>query len=688
MPLTQKQTNAWYALRRTLPPWSFKENLKELIEYLPHYGVDELIVKVDTEEFSHGQPPLDWIRKYQPHLFEIKAEMDKLGIVFSINPWITVGHNDRGRDSRTYIPGLRTMVGHDGTECMACACPMSLAWREHVAKIWTMYAETKPHVIWMEDDLRTFFHRPVRYSCFCHLHIERFSDRIGEKVTRETLVEAILKPGDPHPWRSEFLDMQGDVMIELVDFLAKVVHKTSPDTRLGLMSSDVRGHAMEGRRWHDFAHAVADGKPLYSRPPLGHYHEATLRGLYYSHDSIKLTRHMLPKDTIHQTEVENVPFTQYSKSTSFTFLQMAISFAFGADGVTLNLFDHAGTPMECEPMFGKLLKEKKSFFHALAGRSQQSGTYCGVKILVHEKSSYVKKLKRSTNFLELAGDGECLMQMLESHGIPTIYENSHILANSGQQLRAFNDSEIREFLSKGIWLDAVAAKILFDRGFGREIGLKSINSPVFLNDLGAFSAEEFFNPKFGGAEKKFLTLTMPDLTGRPDFSIMEPVAEAEIISRIVDPDAKRHHVCAYAYENQLGGRIIVQAFDLATAYGVAYNHTFRREQLQHMVRWLGRDDVPLLVRGGVYPLGLRKDLGDKTLLGLFNLSLDPWEKVEFEFSDKRTIEKTELLTATGDWVPCKNFSIIKVKDTFQLQLTKSVPYHEPVFLTIFWDKKK
>ena len=188
--------------------------------------------------------------------------------------------------------------------------------------------------------------------------------------------------------------------------------------------------------------------------------------------------------------------------------------------------------------------------------------------------------------------------------------------------------------------------------------------------MGAFSAEEFFNPKFGGAEKKFLTLTMPDLTGRPDFSIMEPVDEAEIISRIVDPDAKRHHVCAYAYENQLGGRIIVQAFDLATAYGVAYNHTFRREQLQHMVRWLGRDDVPLLVRGGVYPLGLRKDLGDKTLLGLFNLSLDPWEKVEFKFSDKRTIEKTELLTATGDWEPCKNFSIIKVKDTFQLQTDK------------------
>ena len=70
-----ENNNAWYALRRTLPTWSFEENLRELIEFLPRYQVDEIIVKVDTEEFSHGQPPLDWVREYQPKLFSIKTAM-------------------------------------------------------------------------------------------------------------------------------------------------------------------------------------------------------------------------------------------------------------------------------------------------------------------------------------------------------------------------------------------------------------------------------------------------------------------------------------------------------------------------------------------------------------------------------------------------------------------------------------
>jgi len=213
---THFKPHARYALRRTLPTWSFAQNLKELVEFLPQYGVDELIVKVDTEEFTHGQPPLPWIQAYLPRLQQIKQEMDRLGILFSINPWITVGHNDRGRDARKDLPGLQTMVGDDGTVCTNCACPLSPVWRENTRKVWQLYAETRPHIIWMEDDLRTFNHRPVEFSCFCPLHLERFAARVGQPVTRTELVQAILQPGTPHPWRQEYLDLQAAVMIETV----------------------------------------------------------------------------------------------------------------------------------------------------------------------------------------------------------------------------------------------------------------------------------------------------------------------------------------------------------------------------------------------------------------------------------------------------------------------------------------
>lgn len=472
-----EKTRAWYALRRTLPPWSFAENLRELVRCLPRYGVDEIIVKVDTEEFTHGQPQLKWIRNYQKNLFRIKDEMERLGIVYSLNPWITVGHNDRGRDARKDLPGLRTIVEHDGTECTCCACPLSEVWRENTDRVWSLYAETRPHVIWVEDDIK------AHGGCFCPEHMQRFSVRAGKKVRREELIKALLKPGKPHPWRKEYLDIQSGIMIDTVAFLAKTVHKISPETNIGLMSSGPRFHCIEGRRWPEFARALADGRTLYSRPPMGNYWEESLRGFYYSHDSIKLTRYCLPEGAIEQTEVENWPFTRYSKSITFTFIEMAISFAYGSHGVMLNLFDHCGTPMERESAFGRLLAEKKPFFEGLAQYAQRPGQYRGVRLLFHEKTGYHKRLEKNAQYYDLIGRSSGVpMSMLEAHGIPTTYEDSNIIAASGQVLRAFTDEEISKMLVKGMFLDAVAAQALFERGFGRAIGLKSIKNLNILTD--------------------------------------------------------------------------------------------------------------------------------------------------------------------------------------------------------------
>jgi hypothetical protein len=680
----QKQPCAWYALRRTLPLWSFEQNLKELVRCLPRYGVDELIVKVDTEEFTHGQPPYAWVKRYQPRLFRIKKAMDRLGIRFSINPWITVGLCDRGRDSRKQVPGLRTTVGHDGSECKVCACPISKAWRQHVARIWTLYAETRPHVIWVEDDIRTFNHRPVEFGCFCPDHLRLFSERAGRKVTREELVAAILQPGKPHPWRALYLDMQAELMIDTVAFLARVVHAVSPETCLGLMSSGPRVHALEGRQWKKFALAMADGKTVYSRPPMGNYSEDSMRGFYYSHDSIKITRHCMPVGTVEQTEVENVPFTQYSKSAAFTFLEMAISFAYGSHGVTMNLFDHAGTPMETESAFGCILGEKKPWLNALAERAQVDGGYRGVQLLHREKASYVKRLWPRAPYWALSEDGSEMMQTLEAHGIPTTYDESSVVATSGQILRACSDDEIRRLLAGGLFVDAVAAGVLIERGFAADIGLKSAKPPVHLDALGAFSAEEFSNRRWGGSDHCYLTLTIPHLGGRPNVSLFNPLPRAEILSWIVDPDARRVHPCMIAYRNKGGGRVVVHALAWAGACGIAFNHTFRRLQLQGAMQWLAHGGLPIVVNGGVYPLAFRKDTATFSLIGMFNLTLDAWPRAEFTLGDCRRVARVEVLTKEGLWKSDRAISIKQKGAVVSLRYNRPVPYDQPLVLTVWW----
>ncbi|MDR0932173.1 MAG: hypothetical protein LBM70_04030 [Victivallales bacterium] len=679
-----KDSGAWYALRRTLPPWKFEETLSDLIRLAPEFKIDEVIVKIDTEEFSHGHPTLEWAKRYQGNLFQVKEALQKLNIVYSLNPWITVGHCDRGRNDLNHIKGLETAVGHDGSVAKHCACFISPAWREHFVELWTIYAETAPHIMWVEDDIRTFNHEPVSFGCFCDRHMARFSERIGQKVSREQLVKAILQPGKPHPWRAEYLLMQREIMVETAGFIAKTVHKISPESCLGLMSSGPRQHCLEGRDWTKLAEALADGKQLYSRPPMCNYNEDSLRGFYYSQDSIKLTRAVLPTNTIEQSECENVPFTRFSKSTVFTFLEIAITFAYGSQGVTLNLFDHVGTPMKNEEHYGQMLSAKKPFLAALGDAVRGKGEYCGVQLLHRQDSSLVKNLPIKADYPDLGEDGFNLMQALESHGIPTVYTSSDVIAASGQVLRACSDAEIMEFLRKGMFLDGVAAGILLERGFGEYIGVKNIAMPCHRRDLPfVLSAEEFHHPGFGGEKRKYMTCTLPDLGTMGRFCVLEPSQDAQIVSSFVDPDTIRVSPAMIAYSNSLGGRVIVHAMDYQYSFGVAFCHPFRREQLHGVVDYLADRSFPLkLTCDGAYSLAFRKESGENTVIGCFNLNLDDWGKVSFDLSWTKAIPDVLLLDQSGNWVKSSELKATKDNVRLKIEYLGKISFNEPLIVKL------
>lgn len=678
---------AWFALRRTLPPWRFEPTFRELLRNLKPHAIDEVIVKLDTEEFSHGQPSLAWIRAYLPRLVRVRRELARRGVAFSLNPWITVGHCDRGRDDRKRIRGYRTTVGHDGTVCAHCACPLSAAWRGHIAKLWTIYASLRPRVIWIEDDIRTFNHKPVQYGCFCPEHMRRFSGKAGRKVAREELVAALLKPGRPHPWRALYLDLQAEVMIDTVAFLARAVHKASPSTCLGLMSSGPRIHAIEGRRWSEFAAALGDGAAIFSRPPMGSYHENSLRDLYYSHDSIKLTRHCMPPGSVELTEVENVPFTQYSKSAAFTFVEVAISLGYGAHGVTLNLYDHAGSPMAIDPLPGPTLAARKRWLEAVGRACQAPGPFRGVQLLFDRRESYHRRLPPGANYCQLSADGYAMMEALEGCGIPTTYEREKVAATSGQTLRALDDEAIRRLLRGGLLLDAGAAQVLAERGFGEAIGLTRIDPPRPVDSFGPLSAEEFFNRRFGGAPRKYLTLTLPNLGRSVKVSRIQPGPGAEIVSSFVDPDTRRGMLAMYAFRNRWSGRVVVSALQFNSALGPAFFHPYRRAQLQGAVRWLACGRPSLFVEGpGAYPLALRKDSGGGTILGFFNLTLDPWAGVRFTLGDVPRPARVKLLDATGRWVESRAIKVSGKGRLLVVDYTAPVLFDAPVFIELAYKR--
>ncbi len=687
-PRTSGSSRAWYALRRPLPPWRFDELLAEMAAHLPRYRVDEVIVMLDTEEFFHNHPTPEIAQEWSKNLVRARDTLTSAGIAYSLNPWVTRGHADRSRRAAEALPGIQTVVHADGTQATCIACNLSPVWRENLRRVWGIYAGTQPRVLWIDDDIRDF----GAHECFCPLHLERFSRRVGAKVTRQELVAAIFKPGQPHRWRGEWFALRSESSIEVLRLIANAARAASPQTIMGLMSSGPRNHCGEGRDWAGVAGALgATGeRPIFSRPTMGNYWEwGPPRGLYFSQDSIKVTRHCLPRGTVDCTELESVPFSRYSKSLAFTFAQLALSFAFGARAATLDIFDFLGTPMEAEPHYGKMLGDRKKFLDALADAAQHPGPLRGVRLLFKENGASSRWLAPGENTQDaLAGEGYPALEAFEAAGIPTTYDESEVTFLCGQQPSLLDDVEVCRLLEQGLFLDANAAEILSSRGFAAEIGLAKIRPPETLEALGAYSVEDFSNADFGGAPCSFMSAQMPRANYRAKFAVLQPAARASVLGHLHDTDAAPVFPAMTAFENPRGGRVVVHAWDYASAIdgvGVSFHNPVRRRQMQGAVRWLFRGRAPLLVGGdGVWPLALRKDWGGVTLVGFLNLSLDTWPDGEFEMSAPGVPASMHMLNLDGSWKPVGTRVCEMRGGVLVVAFPRPVALESPLFLKLVW----
>ena len=677
---------AWYALRRTIVPWKVDESLSELADFCKSNHVDEVIIKVDTEEFTHGIPPIEWLDAYLPVLHRTKSELTRAGVVFSINPWVTLVHCDRGRDFRATYPNIEigTIVGHDGVECKACACPISPGWRRVTRELWNRYASTEPAVIWVEDDIRLLNHDPAKYGCFCDLHMREFSKRVGHNVSREELVSAMFALGQPHPYRAAWMEMNRELANDTVAFLAKSVHEVSPQTSLGLMSSAPNAHSIEGRNWNEFTTALADGKQLYARPCMSNYSEGSLRGLYESEFFLKQTVHCLGSGVNVQTEVENCPFTGYSKSRAFTFAQMAVSFVFGSDGVTMNLFDHLGSPIDdIDPGMGVMLREKKQYLNALAERCQ-GGAVSGVGILhVADGAQHVHN-RPGAGFMGIAPDFQGWTETLSSLGLAWTFGDSPVKAITGQAFRCLDDAAIRKMLSGGVLIDLSAAACLEDLGYGDLIGINIKRQ--FHKNTEPIAAEEWFEPEFGGESRKYMSMTIPGLGGDPLLGDVEPAVGARVISRLVDPDTNAIYPFVTLYENSLGGRVAVYPLEATSSFGVAFLSPYRKQQISSVLNWLTKGTIPMEACGGEYPLAFRSDFADRTVAGTFNLTLDTWDSVELVLdSGGRTVKRIERLDeSVAAWVEESAATITVDGKRLKIDIPRALAPLALAALTIWW----
>jgi hypothetical protein len=157
---------------------------------------------------------------------------------------------------------------------------------------------------------------------------------------------------------------------------------------------------------------------------------------------------------------------------------------------------------------------------------------------------------------------------------------------------AFDEQTLRHWLVNGLLLDGPAASVLVERGFGPLIGLRACRFAT-QNEL-VYSTEETLDANFGLRAGASMSVN----AGSGSFShlIQGDLARDVLpISTLKNPSRQDVGHGAFAFHNELGGRVVVVPWDASKTGTLCMA---RQHQLHKIIQWLGNGRSCGSVSGG------------------------------------------------------------------------------------------
>ena len=487
-----------YILRFAIDPgFNESERLEGLIDFCKKAKIDEVMFFINVEALNRGHLTIEETKPWLDMIERTTKELDKLQIRFSINPWTTIGHADRGRILKEG-QNFDLMVGHDGVQTKLQACPLSLGWREYIVEMYGLYASLKPHVLWIEDDFRLHNHKPVTMGCFCDIHMEEYSRKAGKKLTRQEFIDGVISEGKPHKYREIWLDTSRDTFVTLAEAIGRKVKEVSPETRLGLMTSDPSVHSTEGRNWSGIFSALSGKHRPHDRIYMPAYKEPTSQKFLLDVSRVsKLTRKLEPEWVEVYPELASFRGYRFAKSRNFVRGQMELSCILDPKGITFNIYDMLGNGILPEERYDETLSGVKQYLTAIMDTGIDSSFLQGIRIPVSQDASYNIDTKYSAqkNKIEsIYPEETTFCQLFSAYGVANRYTTeknykNSVTAISGQYFRNLTKDEIIGIFDNNfVILEGNALLTLHDMGLSYLAGVKEITK--FEENSGSAAYEE------------------------------------------------------------------------------------------------------------------------------------------------------------------------------------------------------
>lgn len=585
-----------------------------LADFCKRHGVEEVVLFFAAEEWNNGLLSVKEEDMWFNTVKKAKSILNKTGIIVSLNPWMTVLHLERGRTfpkDRKFKP----MVSPTGEVSKACASFADPNWQRYICKLYGRFAKLGFRVIWIEDDFRYHNHAPLKWGGgFEPEIIDRFAQKVGCKCTREEVVKNILKSGKAHPWRAKWMETWREIHLEVANGLAKAVAQNTPcETKIGLMSSHPSIHSIEGRDWQKLFNAFTINAQVAHRPNFAGYSETPGKNKDYSIMMLDVQRNFRPDCCEVTPEVENFPFTNWNKSDSLTWSEMALCMFYGSDGLLLDLFPVCGNLANEEPQIGELLDRSRPGLEWISSKFSNGLKTIGVGIPWREDAQEHVHTDKGQSMDELDATSFGPGYFLLSYGISVSSNRQKVNAIFGSLAWSFSDDEIHQMLSGGLLLDGDSAEILCRRGFRQYIGLDF--KGWVKREEGKYSLE-MVNSKETGVREGFYFST-----NRIDrLSILRPRKGAREWTTVITSEKKRFAAGMVVYENKLGGRAVTCAVPNPSLLPSNYQ---RQTITQKLIEFLsgGRFGSPM-VTGGANLMPIHFVGRDKCFVVIFNGSPD------------------------------------------------------------------
>lgn len=565
--------------RIPFPRYADDDQFKQTLEFLQRYRnvVDEICLFSENTNFACW--PLESFAKNADIMQCRMHALRQAGFhPVGINALNTLGHLD---DVADYYPPMPfpPMVGHDGSQAKTCPCPNAPALHTYLREKYRIIAAAQPDFLWVDDDFRLQAHG-VAFPCFCTVCLEQFGHQYPQ---RADLVAALNSPEHGH-LREQWIEHNIRTLETLARLITQVIHQVNPDIEIGLMTAGPGWTSYSGLAFTRLF-AIFGGKR--ARPGGGMYTDYTPHEMSAKIFDIGRQCEIYPPQVSNiQYEVENFPCQALDKSPRTVLNESLLALGAGCNGVAFSAFRYIPHPLaDYHPLFQALLKERPLWDTFVA---QAEGLPLRGYWPVWSSELMAKRQVDNGNWFWNSDEYNIDAPLpLTDIGLPFTLNADSACGSvlSGKLIEVLRDEQLQQILSGGVLMDVAALHSLWDRGFGELTGVKP--GRHYSNGVRELFSDHPLNGIFAGDGRSVSMAYYPSVAHE-----LLPIAEGvETLSTLLRFDEVAAGACVTAYQNELGGRVVVSGY-LPWKYNTTWG---KRAQVTALADWAARGRLPLII---------------------------------------------------------------------------------------------